>query len=58
MRTLLNETTDQEMRQMATEEQNDIVSSIKECEQNLIKELTPQDDADKASAILEIRAGK
>ncbi|KAJ1916268.1 Peptide chain release factor 1, mitochondrial [Mycoemilia scoparia] len=48
---------DKEMKQMAIEEQKEILESIKHCESELIAELTPKDDADKASAVLEIRAG-
>ncbi|KAJ1674486.1 Peptide chain release factor 1, mitochondrial [Spiromyces aspiralis] len=48
---------DIEMHKMAEEECGQLINSLEECENALIKELTPTDDADKGSAILEIRAG-
>ncbi|KAI8366982.1 hypothetical protein EDC96DRAFT_564850 [Choanephora cucurbitarum] len=47
---------DEDMVEMAKEEFTDIIGRIHQLEKDLISELAPKDEADDASAILEIRA--
>ncbi|KAI8077906.1 uncharacterized protein B0P05DRAFT_543281 [Gilbertella persicaria] len=54
---LSTNTTDDDMIDMAKEEYTDIMDRIQQLEKELITELAPKDEADDASAILEIRAG-
>ncbi|KAJ1950034.1 Peptide chain release factor 1, mitochondrial [Linderina macrospora] len=46
-----------ELRKMAQEERQEVVQNIGQCESEIIKALLPKDKAEKAGAILEIRAG-
>ncbi|KAJ1938095.1 Peptide chain release factor 1, mitochondrial, partial [Linderina pennispora] len=46
-----------ELRKMAQEERQEVIQSITQCESDIIKALLPKDKAEKAGAILEIRAG-
>ncbi|ORX71509.1 peptide chain release factor 1 [Linderina pennispora] len=46
-----------ELRKMAQEERQEVIQSITQCESEIIKALLPKDKAEKAGAILEIRAG-
>lgn len=54
---LLYETSDEEMKELAKEEQEQLESSLENLEQKIKELLIPEDPADDKNAILEIRAG-
>ena len=54
---LLYETTDDEMKELAKEEQEQLETSLERLEQKIKELLIPKDSADVKNAILEIRAG-
>ncbi len=54
---LLYETTDDEMKELAKEEQEQLETSLERLEQKIKELLIPEDPADDKNAILEIRAG-
>ncbi|KAJ1878592.1 hypothetical protein LPJ66_011861, partial [Kickxella alabastrina] len=48
---------DTSLRGMAQEEQQEVLAGITECEREIVGGLLPKDSAEKAGAIMEIRAG-
>ncbi|KAI8380647.1 hypothetical protein EDC96DRAFT_491717 [Choanephora cucurbitarum] len=54
---LLSSQVEDDMVEMAKEEFTDLMDRISQLEKELVTELAPKDEADDASAILEIRAG-
>ena len=57
LRTILDEETDEEMRELAKEELNECKASVSEIEQELRILLLPKDPNDEKNVIVEIRAG-
>ncbi|KAJ1725202.1 Peptide chain release factor 1, mitochondrial [Coemansia erecta] len=48
---------DASLRSLAQEEKQEVLENVASCERDIISELLPKDSAEKAGAILEIRAG-
>lgn len=55
--TLINETTDSELKSMAYQEKEELTDSLRLCEEDLRFLLLPKDPNDKKNCIVEIRAG-
>ena len=54
---MLDEESDEELREMAKEELNDAKAQVEKCEQELKILLLPKDPNDDKNVIVEIRAG-